>query len=597
MAFTLIIIGGVAQWEAYLNSHWDPYTNEELATMTNEELAGRNPRLLSGSGVEIDHNIDGRATASFVIKDDSGALTFYERQQVIITDLDMNKSFAGILQEDNCVRVGRLTRFHTVSAADYTAILDRRNVDYSALDKLAGVAVRDIMVEYLTEEGVTEGYIAAGNLLTEISIGNKSVQQAYEKLIEACPGYVCYIDYDLKLYFHPRTLYAAPWNIYDETDILDGSLNITHSSEKYRNIEIVIGSYEETSLQTEPFVTDGVLKTFPLGYKVNRVESVTVNGVQKTIGKKGTDAGSYDCYYTDDSETLLFDVAPLAGIGEIKYYGLWRAKSKAEDLTEIARNKARMGGKFSGKVEHITIDESLTSITAAGEYATGKLAEYGVDGITVTYKTKRPGLAAGTLQHIKLQDIDHDFLIAKVIEVTQDGDTEFSVTAYYGPVGDEWDLYFRENITAVYQIREGVEDGTGVTKLFNFRHIYLGPDRPNPFTTAMPSDDLLPGSDTWPCFDPSERTRYIEFWRDGACVFRKQHTSTPDMTENDLFHSYSFISPAEAIGEIDEVVFFGGNSATSAFGSGVELYRAAFPREKTILESYQVNMEYVNGAS
>lgn len=70
MAFTLIIIGGVAQWEAYLNSHWDPYTNEELATMTNEELAGRNPRLLSGSGVEIDHNIDGRATASFVIKDD-----------------------------------------------------------------------------------------------------------------------------------------------------------------------------------------------------------------------------------------------------------------------------------------------------------------------------------------------------------------------------------------------------------------------------------------------------------------------------------------------------------------------------------------------
>jgi hypothetical protein len=238
----------------------------------------------------------------------------------------------------------------------------------------------------------------------------------------------------------------------------------------------------------------------------------------------------------------------------------------------------------------------MTSIIGAGEYATAKLAEYGVDGIQVSYKTRREGLAAGVLQHIEYEGLDHDVLIYHVNETIKDGDTEYTVEGCYGPVQEDWENFLNSTFQLLYTVREGVDDATGVTKLYNFSHTYEAVDRPNPFTSAAIGSGLLVSDDSWPCFDPSERAEYIEFWRDGACVFRKQHTSVPDETEDDEFNSYSFISPAEAIGEIDEVVWWGGNSASAAYGSGVEMFRAAFIRLKTILESYQVNAKYINGA-
>jgi hypothetical protein len=405
---------------------------------------------------------------------------------------------------------------------------------------------------------------------------------------------VCYIGYDYKLYFHARTLYAAEWNVSDGTDILSETFEITRSNENYRNTETVIGGYEETSLQTEYFIGDGSTKSFPLAYPANRFYTVTLGGVNKTIGVKGTDAGSYDCYYAVNSETLAFETAPANGATiEAKYYGLWRAKSKAEDLTAISNNATRQGFG-SGKVEHITIDESLTSITAAGEYASAKLAEYARDGIQVVYKTRRSGLAAGTLQAINLQGINEDFLITHITEEHKSGDTEYTVEACFGPVDESWELYFRDSFTAIYTIREGLEAGTGVTKLYNFSHTYEDPDRPNPFKAALPGIQV--SDDSWPCFALTDRTEYIEFWRDENCIFRKQHTLVVDEDSDEEINSYSFVSPGEALGEIDEVLFFGGDKATSAYGSGKEIYRANFVKTKTILESYQINMEYLNGA-
>jgi hypothetical protein len=70
-----------------------------------------------------------------------------------------------------------------------------------------------------------------------------------------------------------------------------------------------------------------------------------------------------------------------------------------------------------------------------------------------------------------------------------------------------------------------------------------------------------------------------------------------DLTEDDEFYSYSFISPSEAVGNIDTVVFWGGDSASVTYGSGVELFRASFSRIKSALESYQVNATYTNGGA
>ena len=551
---------------------------------------------LNDPGLSIDHNTDGRATASFVVLDSSGAYTFYERQRVVIQQWDGEKQFAGVIQSCQVIRLpGTNVKLHTVAAVDYTAILDWRMIDYAATDKLPGTAVQEILDEYLAEEGITAGYIEPGNQLTEIAIGNKSALEGFQKLAEAC-NFVVYLDYDLKLYFHARTLYAADWNVADGTDILSESLEITRENPDYRNTEIVIGGYEETDLQTESWIGDGTTKTFPLAYAANRFSTLEVNGSAKTIGQKGTDAGTYEAYYAVNSETLTFEDAPTNGhVIVAEYYGLWRSKSKAEDLTAISANVIRQGFG-SGKVEHITVDESLNSIVAAGEYANAKLSEYGVDGIQIRYRTSRGGLAAGVLQNFDYEGINEDILIYHVQEEWKDGDVEYTIEGVLGPVIEDWANFLNSAFQLIYSVREGVEDATGVTKLYNFSHTFEGVDRPNPFTAAPVSTGLAVSSDTWPCFEEVDRCEYIEFWRDGACVFRKQHTSVPDETEDDEFHSYSFISPAEAVGEIDEVVFWGGSSATITFGSGVELFRANFARTKTILESFQINATYINGA-
>jgi len=294
------------------------------------------------------------------------------------------------------------------------------------------------------------------------------------------------------------------------------------------------------------------------------------------------------------SETLTFETAPPDGdVIEAEYYGLWQAKSKAEDLTAQSDNATRQGFG-TGIIEHITVDEAMTSIVAAGEYANAKLSQYAVDGIQVTYRTRREGLAAGTLQHIHWLGLEDDFLITHVGEESKDGDTEYSVEAVHGPIQEEWDLFFRSQFQALYEVREGVSDATGVTKLYNFSHTYEAVDRPNPFTSEVPG--ALVSANTWPCFETTDRAEYIEFWNDSACVFRKLHTSVPDETNNVDFDSYSFISPADYVGDIDELVWWSGDAAAVADGSGVEIYRADFVRTKTALESYQINMNYINGA-
>ena len=578
-----------------------PLSTSMPESLTLEEIFPTTaPQWQNDPGVNIEHNVDGRATASLKIFDTVGTLTFYERMRVLIHDSDNVPYFVGLIQSCEEVKIpGSAMKFHSIDAADFTSMLDWRVIDYAAENTLPGAAVRDIISEYLDEEGITEGLIEDGTVLEQISLGDVSAFAGIQKLADS-QGFVFYLDYDLKLYFHARTLYAADWSIADLSDILAESMSIVHTNPDYRNTEIILGGYEETDLQTEPFVTDGVTKTFPMPYPVNRMVSVTVNGSAKTIGQKGTDTGSYDCYYALQSETLTFELAPAAGVGEAQFYGLWKAKSKAEDLTAIAANAARQG-VGSGKVEHITSDDSLTSITAAGEYANATLANYAVDGITVKYKTRRSGLAAGTLQHISLDGVDEDFLITNVSESHKDGDTEYSVSGCYGPVQSEWDLFFRSQFEAQSVVSEGVDAG-GVTKLYNFSHTYLDADRTpahehsDIFTHCPIGAGVAVSSDTWPCFAALDRVEYIEFWRDGACVFRKAHTSVVDEDLDTDIHSYSYIAPAEAVGGIDEVVFWGGSSATTVYGSGVEIYRAAFVRTKTVLESYQLNMDYLNGS-
>ena len=565
-----------------LNSIYDALTNIQMDALypgggdasTNEELSAITDNLvLEAEAFTVNHEIDGRSTAGMTIKDDDGFFTFSERQQIIYADLDDNEEFAGVVHSCEEIRIpGTNYVFHTVDAVDYTAICDWKISNYADEDVYAGDAVEAIMIECLAEEGVETGYIEKGPQLTQVVISDKTVKEAFDKLAEAC-GFVWYLDYDLKLYFHARSLNPADWNISDGDDIMSESFTVTRSNPLYRNTENILGGWVETDEQTEGFIGDGTTKTFPLAYQVNRVDTVKVANVLQTIGEKGS-AGTYQFLYGIGSETVTFTTAPaLSAVIEVKYWGRWRAKTTYSDTTLITANKTRQGFG-SGKIEHCTTDESLTDATAANEYANAKVGEYGVDGIVVNYSTTRTGLAVGTLQNIDWGGLDEvDCLITRISQDSKDNFTVYHVEAVSGPVNQNWENFFRDQFTPQTTVGASVSSGALVAILKQYSHTYLSsqPTYPDIFGSAVCGVDAQ--STDWPCFDPTDRASYLELRDAGNVVLlRKVHTSIPDPLNETAFVSSTFVGSAEGNGTIVYVIFYGGDSASAVEGSGVAVY-------------------------
>lgn len=602
-----VTIGSQKLFSSALASEYDALTMAEMDPMTIAELIGDITTLIfMGSPMTIDHNIDGRSTATFVVEDETGIMSFRRGQPILIDDGNGAKEFAGFVSNAETTKLpgASIYQMHTIDAGDYWYILERRIAVYTAANILAGSAVWAIWKEYLEAEGITIGLIEDGELLTEVSVNYKTIAEVFNKIASGCDSFICYVDYEKKLYFHRRSLYAAAWNISDGTDFLKDSMVITRSNENYRNTEIIIGGTEETDLQTEQFIADGTAKSWALGYKVSRISLITVTPPgggdpdAQTVGTKGSDTGSFEFYYAVESETLTAETAPAAGsLIEVRYYGLFSIITKAEDASAIASNALLEGGG-TGIVEHITSDESLKSLDAATEYANAKLNEYAREGISITYDTMRgegEELAAGTVQDIAVMGVDDDFLITTASKIFLAGGLrKWSIEAVNGAMHEAWDAFFGKGLGASGTVREGVDDQGTVTKVQNFAHTFYDVDRPTPYVLAFPGAGVLPGTDTWPCFEPLERFEYIVLYRGGVEFFRKQHAQV--LTEQaDEATSISFIAPSEGNEYISHVGFWGGNSCSSTPGSGVELFKTAWSHLKTIFESLQINCVYTNG--
>ncbi len=70
-------------------------------------------------------------------------------------------------------------------------------------------------------------------------------------------------------------------------------------------------------------------------------------------------------------------------------------------------------------------------------------------------------------------------------------------------------------------------------------------------------------------------------------TFRKATTSTSQPTASSMTH-VTYIAPAEAVGTIEELGWFAGAAAGAGADSGIMIARALYSRNKTNLESVQV---------
>lgn len=545
--------------------------------------------------LSIDTRIEERSTASFQILDNGAGYAFEYGQEVIIYDYDENIVFGGIISEAKKKSPAAPSwgwMVHHIDCVDYHALADRRTF-LGAYEETTGAEIIYDVLEVLAEEGITEGEIQPGAELENISFNRVMCTEVLEKVSELC-GYTWFISEEKKLYFVARGTYAAAWNITDGTDIRHGSLEVVSGNPEYRNVQYVQGGQALTSAQTESFVGDGTVRSFPLGYPPAKEPTITLNGLPQTVGIKGVDTSGYDWYWSKGDMVIAQEttgtVLESSDVLSVSYIGTYKLIAKASQQAEISR-QALAQGFGSGKIENVAKDAAVQSQDSAVAMARAKLLHYARIGTKIYYETLTHGLACGVLQTITytaagLTAIQG--LITSISIGTEDGVLIYQVEACDGPVEDSWEKIFcRLADETKRQSAESLGEADVVQGLEEFSKVWTSSDHPNPFLAVYPGT-ATPADVDFPCLADDDKLSYCVLYSAGVEFFRKPITSqTIGATQID---TVCLVLAAEANGvAISHVGLWGGDACSQTAGTGIEMETHAYVKTKTSLESLQFN--------
>lgn len=228
-------------------------------------------------------------------------------------------------------------------------------------------------------------------------------------------NFVCKIDKNKQLWFVSRSGMPSPW-IATPSDMQVANLSLEIASDQYRNMQIITGG-KDVLLLPEQKQGDGITQSWTLGYPVDSVTSISVNGVIQTFGVKGVDTGR-SFYYEQGSNVLIQDASltPLdtTQLIMINYQG-------QVNVTVEARNDAQIawlaGTDGTDGIVAVTEDCSGLNKLAMLQLAYARLQQFAVLGRTLTFTTMRSGLATGQVLSVFLPQFginDGQFLISDV---------------------------------------------------------------------------------------------------------------------------------------------------------------------------------------
>jgi hypothetical protein len=551
---------------------------------------------------EVDLSVDKRCTASFTILDIGAHKHFKKGQEVEIYSSIGYKVFGGYIDSSSERLVsGRDVIKHNISCSDYHYLAEKRIVAKAWQDTNVETIVNYVLDQYLEAEGVVIGEIQAGGTVTQYIANYISAAEVLDQMAERA-GFIWFIDEYKRLYFVDRTSYAAAWDLIETDDFLIedafSGVSVTHANPEYRNRQYIIGTWEETDVQTEYAKGDGQTTSFPVAYKLGGEPEiyVSLNGgdyVLKTVGKKGVDTGK-DWYWAKNDQIISQDYNGTNltenDILKIVYTGLYQIVVVTTDFAEIAGRKSVEGPESSGIVENVRSDTSLSSREAALEEANAILDVYAMEGKKVEYTTSRGDLAAGVLQHIKItnHNIDDDCLIGSIKFRYTNQQDFYDVVAYTGPVEDDWEDIFiaLSNIQKKSASPDDVSTSEVLLVLITFDKDWISTESPNIWQVVY-ADGTEDASEQWlPCFEDSDRIKYLVLKKSGAEIFRMYRTD--QTTTSDSIVTTFIIPSGSANGEIDQAVLVGGDTATITPGTGIEVETHSFIYNKNSLESLQL---------
>jgi len=422
------------------------------------------PSIIKGS-ISVDTRIEERSTASFVIEDKEGILTYRRGEPVEIFDTEENRIFSGFISTPEQKRMapdGGL--YHPIQCTDNHYLADKRRVALSYTGQTCGFMVADIHAQYLVLEGVGIGSIEAGPVVIEAVFNYVRASDALDALAVKA-GKIWYIDENKQLWFVDRDVTPAPFNITDDDlNKIKGSTRLSGGNPMYRNRQYIRGGRDVTGVQVETFTGDGVRESFTVGYPINSVPTVTVNVVVQTVGIKGIDE-AFNCYWSKGDPVIVFDAGSIPGAVAvvITYVGQYDILALATNEVEINAQKAIEGDTTTGFVDDIADEPKLDDHEAAFDSAQSLLAKYGVNAARYNYSTLTLGLRPGQIQTITDSAyglVAEEMLIESVRFNGMGRELLHDIVAIQGPDMGSWAQYFKRLASQKDEVMEKLNVGS-----------------------------------------------------------------------------------------------------------------------------------------
>jgi hypothetical protein len=599
-----VSIDDIFLFSARLWSEIETITFTEAESYTWQDLSNyqQNGSILVDPRPAIHNVVEDRSTSEFTVRD-IGANYHFERGQEVIcySSDDFSVIFGGYIDSVTEKIVSSYNvLYHDIKCTDYHYLSDKRIVAKAWVDTTIDTAVDWILTEILADEGVTEGNIQTAGTLTQYTADYISASECLDKLAEMA-GFTWWINEEKKLYFVERGTYDADWDLletaaYVITDAEHGSLTVTHGNPEYRNKQYLKGGKAKTDVQTEYFIGDGAQQTFVVGYDIDDEPLVYISTsggeyVQKTVGIKGVET-DHDFYWSKNDNSITQELQDTALTNsqtlKITYIGVYPIIAVSANFGEISDRQETEGSTSSGKVEMVSSDSNVTSMESALEKVNAILAHYAAMGKKIEYSTTKPGLAAGTLQHIKLSkhDVDDDCLIGSIDVEFDSVYDHYQVSAYTGPVEDSWTkLFFK-----AYQLQKAAESAQSTSDvvliLQTFYKTWTSSETPNIWKKIYPDGSVLPGNQWFPCFNTEDRIKYLALYYDGEEVYRT-YRATQTILDTQMVTTF-FIPSQSANMSFDYAKLVGGDNATEVVESGTIVETHNFVYVKNSLESLQM---------
>ncbi len=343
---------------------------------------------------------------------------------VQIVDDEAGTLFAGIIDVVSLSETVGDVNIWDVKCQDFTYELDRKLVNEIYMNVTADAIVRDIVTKYTL--GFTVNHVMTGAPVVEYYAAVYiKPSEVFKALADYC-NWQFYVDYNKDIwFFDPMKLsQRAPIDIVPGANF--SKLTYTIDTTNLRNRVYIRGGTYLSDVFVYEVKADGVTRVWNLPHKPHELK-VYVAGVQKTVGVENIDLDEtqFDFMMNFQEKYVRcssITTTPTAGVTlRFEYRYDVDVITMVEDL-DSQRALAEIQGN-DGIYEHVIVDESLTSITAAEVLGNNDLLQNANPKVIVKFKSTVHGWYPGQIVNINLPDrkINNSFLITKVKIELKDG--------------------------------------------------------------------------------------------------------------------------------------------------------------------------------